>query len=97
MPARRFTRRHNRFHHASCRRLACGAGAKRPGLVAKFAVKLDTKSAKVGEAVSAKTVKAARAKDGTELPKGSKLTGQVVAVQSNKDRNGTASLAINFD
>ncbi len=68
-----------------------------PVLVTKFAVKLDTKSAKVGEAVSAKTVKAARAKDGTELPKGSKLTGQVVAVQSNKDGNGTASLAIKFD
>jgi hypothetical protein len=68
-----------------------------PVLVAKFASKLDTKSAKVGEAVSAKTVKAAKAKDGTELPKGSKLTGQVVAVQSNKDGNGTASLAIKFD
>ena len=68
-----------------------------PVLTAKFASKLDTKSAKAGEAVSAKTVKAAKAKDGTDLPKGSKLTGQVVAVQSNKDGNGTASLAIKFD
>jgi len=68
-----------------------------PVLTAKFASKLDTKSAKVGDAVSAKTVKAAKAKDGTDLPKGSKLTGQVVAVQSNKDGNGTASVAIKFD
>ncbi len=68
-----------------------------PVLVAKFASKLDTRSAKAGDAVSAKTVKAAKAKDGTDVPKGSKLTGQVVAVQSNKDGNGTASLAIRFD
>jgi len=68
-----------------------------PVLTAKFASKLDTKSAKAGEAVLAKTVKAAKAKDGTDLPKGSKLTGQVVAVQSNKDGNGTASVAIKFD
>jgi hypothetical protein len=80
---------------AACSLVAQAQSA--PVLVAKFASKLDTKSAKVGEAVSAKTVKAAKAKDGAELPKGSKLTGQVVAVQSNKDGNGTASLAIKFD
>lgn len=68
-----------------------------PTLEAKFTSKLDTKSAKAGEVVSAKTTKPAKAKDGTDLPKGSKLTGQVVAVQSSKDGNGTASLAIKLD
>ena len=68
-----------------------------PVLLAKFAGNLNTKSAKVGDAIAAKTTKAAKLKDGTELPKGSKLDGKVIAVQSVKDGNGTSSLAIKFD
>ncbi|MGB6688811.1 MAG: hypothetical protein WBE76_13325 [Terracidiphilus sp.] len=68
-----------------------------PVLLAKFAGNLNTKSAKVGDAIAAKTTKAAKLKDGTDVPKGSKIDGKVIAVQSAKDGNGTSSLAIKFD
>lgn len=77
--------------------LSAPAQSSAPAVLAKFAGNLNTKSAKVGDAIAAKTTKAAKAKDGTEIPKGSKLDGKVIAVQSVKDGNGTSSLAIKFD
>jgi hypothetical protein len=80
---------------------ACSLSAQEqaaaPALLAKFAGNLNTKSAKVGDAIAAKTTKAAKLKDGTDLPKGSKIDGKVIAVQSAKDGDGTSSLAIKFD
>jgi hypothetical protein len=44
--------------------------------------KLDTKTAKTGDDVAIQTNAAVKTADGTEIPKGSKLTGHVLAVQS---------------
>jgi hypothetical protein len=68
-----------------------------PMLVAKFDKSLDTKSAKVGDPVSAKTLKAVKLPDGTEIPKGSKLIAQVTTVQSKKQGNGNSMLTFRFD
>lgn len=66
-------------------------------LVVKVAGKVDTKSAKAGDAVTAKVMKAAKLKDGTAVPSGSKLLGKVVSVQSKQAGGGSASLAVKFD
>jgi hypothetical protein len=46
--------------------------------------KLDSKTAKTGDDVVVETKSAAKTADGTEIPKGSKLVGHVVGVQSSK-------------
>lgn len=68
-----------------------------PMLVAKFVGTIDTKSAKAGEAVVAKTERPGKTADGKEIPKGSLITGEVVAMQSKSGGNGTSVLAIKFD
>ena len=68
------------------------AAAAGPVLVAKIAANISTKNAKVGDAVIAKTVKPGKLTDGTDLPKGSKLTGKVESVQSKKSGDGGNSL-----
>jgi hypothetical protein len=58
--------------------------------------KLDTKTAKAGDAVEVRTRSNAKTADGTEIPKGSKLVGKVVAVQASS--SGTNSqVALQFD
>src|SRR6202035_948106 len=42
--------------------------------------KLDTKTAKTGDSVVVQTKSSAKTADGTEIPKGSKLVGRVLAV-----------------
>ena len=64
---------------------------------AKFEKSIDTKNAKEGDAISAKTLKAAKLADGTTLPKGSRLTAKVLTVQSKKAGNGTSMLTFRFD
>jgi len=66
-------------------------------LVAVFAGKLDTKSAKAGDPVVAKTVKPAKLNDGAAIPKGTQLIGRVVAVQSRQEGKGTSKVAIKFE
>jgi hypothetical protein len=66
-------------------------------LEAKFEKSLDTKSAKVGDAVSAKTLRPIKLPDGNEIPKGSKLVAKVITVQSKKDGNGNSILTFRFD
>jgi len=68
-----------------------------PSLIAKFSTNVNTKNAKVGDTVQAKTEKAAKLADGTKIPTGSKLTGRVVLVQSKGQGNGKSTLAIAFD
>jgi hypothetical protein len=67
-----------------------------PLLVAKFEGTLNTKSAKVGDVIAAKTAKDLKLKD-LDIPKGSKLVGTVASVQSMQAGGGTSSLAIKFD
>ena len=68
-----------------------------PVLVAKVAVNLSSRNAKVGDAFVAKTVRAMKLTDGTDIPKGSKLVGKVSAVQSKKEGNGNAALTFRID
>lgn len=76
---------------------AQAAPAAAPVLVAKIAANLSTRNAKVGDTVVAKTLKPAKLTDGTEIPKGSKLTGKVATVQSKKAGNGTSMLTFRID
>jgi len=68
-----------------------------PVLPAKFEGSLTTKSAKLGDVITAKTMKTVKLKDGTEIPRGSKLVGKVLAAQSKQDGKGNSFLAIKFD
>ena len=74
-----------------------GDSAALPVLVAKVAVNLSSKNAKVGDAFVAKTDRAVKLTDGTDIPKGSKLVGKVSAVQSKKDGDGNATLTFRID
>jgi hypothetical protein len=68
-----------------------------PVIEAKVAAKLSTKSAKVGDAIVAKTVKAYKLADGADIPKGSKLTGKVVTVQSKNAGNGNSMMTFRLE
>jgi len=78
-------------------RLPALAQTAAPVLLAEFTGTLNTKVAKVGDTLIAKTQKPSKLSDGTVVPKGSQLIGTVVAVQSKQAGNGTAALAIKFD
>jgi hypothetical protein len=58
--------------------------------------KVDTRSAKAGQEVSARVLDDAELADGTKLPKGSKLVGRVVQVQA-QDNQHAAALVLLFD
>jgi hypothetical protein len=66
-------------------------------LLAELTSKLDTKSAKVGDVVTAKTVTDSKMTDGSIIPKGSKLDGKVTQVESKATGNGNGSVGILFD
>ncbi len=72
------------------------AQSRAPELRAKFEGTLNTKSAKAGDRVEAKTVSTLKLAD-LEIPKGSKIVGTVASVQSKDAGHGTSSLAIKFD
>ncbi len=64
---------------------------------AELSKKLDSKDAKVGDEVVAKTTAEARLSDGTKLPKGSRLVGHVTDVQAKSHDNHDSHLAFAFD
>lgn len=64
---------------------------------AELAKTLDSKNAKVGEEIVAKTVQDTRLADGTTLPKGTKLMGHVTAVQAKTHDNPNGQVSIVFD
>ena len=72
------------------------AATEAPVLLAKFDGAVNTKSAKVGDVIAAKTTKDLKLKD-LDIPRGSKLIGSVASVQSMQAGGGTSSLAIRFD
>jgi hypothetical protein len=76
---------------------ATSAPADVPVLVAKISSNLNTRNAKVGDVLTAKTLKPLKLKDGTDLPKGSTFVAKVTAVQSKKDGGGDSMLAFRFD
>jgi len=59
--------------------------------------KLDSKSAKTGDSVVVKTTKAVKTAEGEEIPKRSKLVGQVTAVKPHSQGNENGELAVRFD
>jgi hypothetical protein len=59
--------------------------------------KLDSKTAKVGDHVALKTIDKVQTSDGTIIPKGSHLVGQITAVQAYDRDQGGAMIAIAFD
>jgi hypothetical protein len=62
----------------------------------ELVTKLDSKTAKTGDNVVVQTKSTAKTADGTEIPKGSKLMGHVIAVQPSA--SGTNSqVALQFD
>jgi len=66
-------------------------------MVAKIDGKLSTRNAKVGDAISAKILKSWKLTDGTEIPKGSKITGKVALIKSKKDGNGNSMVSFRLD
>jgi len=72
------------------------AAQSAPFILAKFEKSFTTRKAKVGDLVTAKTVRDLHLKD-LDIPKGSRLVGTVAAVQSRKDGDGNSSLSIKFD
>lgn len=68
-----------------------------PSFEAQLTSKANSKDAKVGEAVAAKTLVENKLADGTVIPKGTKLLGKVTSVQSMAEGHGVAMLALTFD
>jgi hypothetical protein len=63
---------------------------------AELESKLDSKTAKTGDDVVVQTKAAVKTADGTEIPKGSKLLGHVVAVQASAGGQNS-QMALQFD
>jgi hypothetical protein len=72
------------------------AASRAPVLRAKFEGTLNTKSAKAGDPVEARTVSTLKLAD-LDIPKGSKIVGTVASVKSKDSGHGNSSLAIRFD
>jgi hypothetical protein len=66
-------------------------------LTAELTKKVDSKSAKTGDEVSAKTTSPVKLQDGTELPRGTKLVGKVTSVQASSKGAKTSQLAFSLD
>jgi hypothetical protein len=58
---------------------------------------INTKKAKVGDPVMAKTLAEATLSDGTKLPKGTRLTGKITAVQPGSKEQPQAQVSFVFD
>jgi hypothetical protein len=76
---------------------AAPAQSAGPVMEAKIAVKVSSKSAKVGDAIAAKTLRTYKLQDGTEIPKGSKIDGKLVSVESKKAGNGDSMMTFRFE
>jgi hypothetical protein len=64
---------------------------------AELTKRIDSKKAKVGETVEAKTTSAVKLSDGTELPKGAKLLGKVTDVKARSNSDNTSHIAFKLD
>jgi hypothetical protein len=69
---------------------------KRPGVSAELTIKIDTKSAKVGDTVTAETTEKAKLQDGTQIPRGAKLIGVITDVTPMGSGNGMSMLGLKF-
>jgi hypothetical protein len=64
---------------------------------AQLVTKLDSKTAKAGDPVEAKTTKTVKTADGTVIQKGSKLMGTVTQAQAHEKGQSASMLGLNFD
>ncbi|MCU1318910.1 MAG: hypothetical protein JWP98_428 [Edaphobacter sp.] len=64
---------------------------------AELTKRIDTKNAKVGDEVNAKTTSTANLADGTNLPKGTRLVGKVTDVRAKSSADKTSHLAFALD
>ena len=64
---------------------------------AELTKRIDTKNAKVGDEVNAKTTSTANLADGTNLPKGTTLVGKVTDVRAKSSADKTSHLAFALD
>jgi hypothetical protein len=76
---------------------ASASATQAASVSAELTKKIDSKDAKVGDQVVAKTTSEARLADGTKLPKGSKLEGHVTEVEAKSHDNHDGRLAFCFD
>jgi len=67
--------------------------AQSSNVSAELTKKVDTKNAKVGDEVVAKTTSSAQLTDGTKVPRGTKLVGQVTEVHAKSSSEKTSHLA----
>lgn len=77
-------------------RLAASS-AQASNVSAKLTKSINSKNARVGDAVEAKTTHSAMLADGTKLPKGTRLLGHVTQVQRESHAQKTSELAFSFD
>jgi hypothetical protein len=73
------------------------APAPMPVLVAKISSNLSTRNAKSGDMITAKTAKAYKLQDATDIPKGSRIVGRLVSVISKRAGDGNSLLTFRFD
>jgi len=59
--------------------------------------KLDSKSAKAGDAVVVKTEAPMKTADGTDVPKGTRLVGHIALVQAHDKATADSEIAVEFD
>src|ERR1700754_330646 len=64
---------------------------------AQLTKRIDVKKLKVGDTVEAKTTGEVKLPDGTDLPKGTKLTGKVTDVRATSGSDKTSHIAFNLD
>lgn len=76
---------------------ASESGEAMSPISAELVGKLDSKSAKVGDQVVAKTTKTVQTADGTVIPKGTRLVGHVTSVEAHGKANADSALSLAFD
>jgi hypothetical protein len=76
---------------------ASASAAEATDVTAELTKKVDTKNAKVGDQVEAKTTSSAKLADGTKLPKGTRLLGKVTEVHARSNADKSSHLAFSFD
>jgi len=81
---------------AQSRHLA-GSASQASNVSAELTRSIDSKHAKVGDPVEAKTTSKSLLADGTKLPKGTKLIGHVTKVSQETKAHKTSQLAFAFD
>jgi hypothetical protein len=76
---------------------ASASATQASNVSAELTKKVDTKDAKVGDSVEAKTTGTVQVADGTKLPKGTRLVGHVTEVTRRSGEQKTSRLAFGFD